>query len=445
MANKLPHKFDSRLYQRDVERAFFIDKYKRFINIWHRRAGKDRLWFNILLGAAIQRVGMYVYAFPTLTLGRRALWEARGKDGIRFLDQVPKDFLKKVNHTEMKIELVNGSIIRLGGTDHYNSWVGTNVLGVVFSEYAVQNPLAWDLIRPILTENGGWASFIYTPRGGNHGYELYKQNVDNDKWFVSLLTIDDTKDNAGNSIMTTEMVEEERIAGMSEDMIQQEFYCSFDAALRGAIFSRQLEALFEEGRCLTFPMDETMPVYTSWDIGWSDSTTIWFFQKEHNSEYWKLIYYYENESQPIYHYVEILKDFKNKFKVSYGGHFLPHDAANHNIATGITLLETIRNLNVEATIIPCISEKEEAIELGRFYFNKFKIHKENCSQGLECLKNYCKMWYEKLGIYSEKPLHNWASHGADSFMGVCQVLDLKLIDSGLHRSSSVRYCDTNKL
>ena len=207
----LPYKFESRPYQIDVMKAFFVDGYRRFINIWHRRAGKDRTWFNILIGAALKKQGLYIHAFPTLSQARRAIWEGMMPDGTKFLDHIPPSLISgTINNSEMKISLINGSIIRLAGTDYYNSWVGTNPLGVVFSEYSVQNPLAWDLIRPILTENDGWAAFIYTPRSRNHAYDLYNRNKNNDKWFVSYLTIEDTKDNQGNSIVKEQNVEDLR-------------------------------------------------------------------------------------------------------------------------------------------------------------------------------------------------------------------------------------------
>jgi hypothetical protein len=421
----LPYKFKPRPYQLEVIKAFFDGKYKRFVNIWHRRAGKDRTWFNILVGAAMQKVGMYIYSFPTLTQARRVIWEGRGKDGIRFLDQIPQELIKNSpNNTEMKIELINGSIIRLGGTDYYNSWMGTNPLGIVFSEYSLQNPLAWDLIRPILVENEGWAAFVYTPRSRNHGYELYATNKSNKNWYTSLLTIKDTTDWNNNQIISEEAIAMEAEAGMSEDLIDQEFYCSFEAALRGAIFSLQLRKIYEENRITVFPIESTIPVNTFWDIGYDGSTSIWLIQKDMKKDYWNLIFYYENQEQKLSHYMNVLQDLRDKLQISYRCHYLPHDALKHSLATGLTFAEEVNKFGVRTETVPRIAAKNQAIELARVMLNKVQIHEENCNHGIECLKSYCKAWYEELGVYSERPVHNWASHGADAFMTFAQALNL---------------------
>jgi len=171
----------------------------------------------------LQRVGVYWHMLPLNTQARKVVWDAIDKQGRRVIDQVfPLPLRKSVNSTEMKIELWNGSIWQCVGSDNYNALVGSNPVGVVFSEYSLADPASWDFIRPILAENGGWALFIYTPRGKNHGYTLYNTALAAG-WFVQKLTVDDTK------AVPLGVIEEERRAGMSESMIQQEFYCSFEA------------------------------------------------------------------------------------------------------------------------------------------------------------------------------------------------------------------------
>ncbi len=171
----------------------------------------------------LQRVGVYWHMLPLNTQARKVVWDAIDREGRRVIDQVfPLPLRKSVNSTEMKIELWNGSIWQCVGSDNYNALVGSNPVGVVFSEYSLADPASWDFIRPILAENGGWALFIYTPRGKNHGYTLYNTALAAG-WFVQKLTVDDTK------AVPLGVIEEERRAGMSESMIQQEFYCSFEA------------------------------------------------------------------------------------------------------------------------------------------------------------------------------------------------------------------------
>lgn len=178
----LPYKFQPRPYQLPILRAFDAGK-KRIIQIWHRRGGKDKLDVNIVARAMQEHVGTYYYFFPTYSQGKKALWEGISKEikdaedniispAMRILEHFPEALVSKKNDTEMKIVYKNGSIFQVVGTDNIDSVVGTNPIGCVFSEYSLQNPKAWDFIRPILKENGGWAIFNYTPRGKNHGYDL---------------------------------------------------------------------------------------------------------------------------------------------------------------------------------------------------------------------------------------------------------------------------------
>jgi hypothetical protein len=178
-----------------------------------------------------ERIGTYYHCLPTYNQGRKVIWDGRDKDGFKFTDHFPKDLRKSTNNTEMKIEMRNGSIWQIVGADNYDSVVGANPVGIVFSEWAVSDkyPDAWDYFRPMLAENGGWAVFIYTPRGRNHGFELYQMALRNPEWFCQLLTVDDT------GAITKADIESERQAGMSEDMIQQEFYCSFIASVENIV------------------------------------------------------------------------------------------------------------------------------------------------------------------------------------------------------------------
>lgn len=217
----LPHNYQPRNYQLPVLRA--LDSgIKRAVCVWHRRAGKDKTFLNYTIRCMYERVGVYYYFFPTYSQGKKILWDGIDKEGKPLLDHFPEPLVASKNATEMKITLWNGSLFQVIGTDNYDSIVGTNPIGCVFSEFALQDPLAWGYIRPILAENGGWAIFPYTPRGFNHGYDLYQMAEMNLNWYSEKLTVDDTQ------AITSQQVEEERQSGMSESLIQQEFYCSFE-------------------------------------------------------------------------------------------------------------------------------------------------------------------------------------------------------------------------
>jgi hypothetical protein len=160
--------------------------------VWHRRAWKDKACFNIMVKKAVENVGIYYYVFPTYSQWKKAVWDWIDKDWWKTLKHIPDAIIKRKNDTEMKVELTNGSIIQIVGSDNVDSIVWTNPIGIIFSEYSLQNPTAWDFLRPILAENWWWAIFNFTPRWDNHAKELLDMAQWNDKWLVSIQTVDDT-------------------------------------------------------------------------------------------------------------------------------------------------------------------------------------------------------------------------------------------------------------
>ena len=397
----IPYKFTPRDYQ--IPLISCIDRgYKRAVCIFHRRAGKDKTLINLITKEALKRVGVYYYLFPTYKQGRKIIWQGIDKAGMKFTDHIPEEIRKRTNDQEMMIELKNGSIIQIIGTDDIDRIVGTNPVGCVFSEYSLQNPKAWDLLRPILAENEGWAVFNYTPRGKNHGYELYEMAKNNPKWFAQILTVDDTK------AISQEAIEEERLAGMDEDLIQQEFYCSFEAAIQGAYYAKQINKANEDGRITNVPYVENLPVYTVWDLGVGDSTAIWFVQLV-NQEI-RIIDYYEAQGEGLPYYAKVLDEKGYK----YGGHYAPHDIQVREMGSGLSRLETARSLGINFQVVKNISI-DDGINAARTIFNRCWFDKEKTKQGVNCLVNYHKEYDEKRKEYKNIPYHDWSSHGADAF------------------------------
>ena len=164
------------------------------MKVWHRRSGKDLTDLNIIIAEMMEHVGNYYYFFPTFAQGKKVIWEGKTKDEVPFLDYFPKELVDgKPNDSELKIKFKNGSMFQLIGTDNFDAIMGTNPIGCVFSEFSLQNPKAWDYIRPILTENGGWAIFNFTPRGLNHAWKLLQQAKNSPRWFWQVLTVKDTQ------------------------------------------------------------------------------------------------------------------------------------------------------------------------------------------------------------------------------------------------------------
>lgn len=216
----LPHKYEPRDYQIPIWEAF-DEGYRRLVYVAHRRAGKDKTCWNLMIRAAVQRVGTYFYILPTYSQAKKVVWDSIDKDGLKMLDHIPKRLVEKPNETEMQIELKNGSIIQLVGADNVDRIVGTNPVGVVFSEYALIKPEVWDLIRPILAENGGWAIFNFTPRGMNHAFTLIQQAKANpETWWLGIYPVSETK-----AIPQADLDNEKK--EMPQVLFEQEYECKF--------------------------------------------------------------------------------------------------------------------------------------------------------------------------------------------------------------------------
>lgn len=221
MEIKIPHKFTPRDYQIPLFDAM-DSGIKRAVIVWHRRAGKDKACWNYMIKKSQERVGTYFYFLPEYSQAKKVIWDNIDNDGFRMIDHIPEKLIKGMNATELKISLVNGSIIQLIGADNFaKSGVGTNPIGVVMSEYSINSPEVWNFIRPILAVNKGWAIFNFTPRGQNHAYTLLEMAKNNPEWFTQVLTVKDT------GILTDEDLGRERAEGMSQAMIDQEFNCKF--------------------------------------------------------------------------------------------------------------------------------------------------------------------------------------------------------------------------
>jgi len=257
-------KFTPRDYQIPVFEALEKKNYKKLVVIWPRRSGKDLAAFNIIIRAAFRRVGTYFYVFPTFSSGRRILWDALTISGARVLDFIPKELIESTNEQMMRIKLINGSIISIIGSDNFdNTIVGTNPIGMVFSEFALQNEKAYAMSKPILAGNDGWALFLSTPRGKNHLYSLYQIAIQNPKaWYSNMLTVRETKH------ISEEEIQADIARGeISFDLAQQEYYCSFDLGIDGAVYGAALDRMKLNEQIGNVPWQPNHRVHTSFDIG----------------------------------------------------------------------------------------------------------------------------------------------------------------------------------
>lgn len=426
----LPYMWEPWPHQMKFWDAFVIRNTKRNVLVWHRRAGKDQSALNAMVVKAMERVGMYWYVFPEYKQGREIFWDGMRDDGRKFRDAIPKELVARSRDDMMLIELKNGSMIKVIGTDNADSIVGPNPVGCIFSEFSLQNPSAWNLVRPILNANNGWAVFVYTPRGRNHGFDMFKTGVemmkkDPEKWFAQMLTIDDTsKILIGDDgkpltdpttgklvwgpIVTQEMINEDIATGMSAELAQQEYYCDFNAALEGAYYSKELARMDKDGRQTKVPYNPNYKVHTAWDLGLDDSTAVWFFQLIHDVP--RIIDYKEWSNASL---KDIITEIKT-YQYVYGTHLGPHDISQRELTTKESRYSFAKRMGVKFYPVPKLSIAD-GIEAARRVLDTCIIDADKCAQGIDCLTNYTKKWDSDRKVYLEKPLHNWASHGSDAF------------------------------
>lgn len=412
----MPYKWNPRAYQMNTWQ-FFMQGGKRAVGVWHRRAGKDLLAINLCATMATLRPGLYWHILPTYKQGRQIVWEGYTKDGRKFLDAFPEELIESINNTEMRIKLKCGSTYQVVGGDDPDKLVGTNPIGVVLSEYSLHNPKVWELLRPILAENEGWAFFIYTARGKNHGWHLVNMANKHPKWHCEILKAgsgpEATKRFDGAPVISDEVIEEERLAGMDEAMVQQEFYCSFEAPIVGSYYGQQLLMLDKKGQIGKVPWEPKLPVHTAWDLGIGDATAIWFFQ-EYGFER-RYIDYYENSGEALSHYAKKLAEKP----YVYGRHQLPHDVKVKELGTGKSRKEMLESLGIRVLVVP-LHSVEDGIEAVRAALPQCWFDEEACADGLSALRSYHKEKDENRSdgvrdFYKNTPYHDWTSHGADSF------------------------------
>jgi len=400
----LPYKYKPREYQLPLLQA--IDNwYNRAFCLWHRRAWKDITLFNLLIKKSYENIWIYYYFLPTYTQAKKVIWDWITIGWMKFLDYIPKSIIEKKNATEMKIKLINWSLIQLIGTDSFDSIRGTNPIWCIFSEYAYQNPQAYEVIKPILKVNKWFAIFNSTPNWMNHAFDLWNMALNNDKWYTEKLTVNETL------IVTKEEIQEEVQEWMDKDLIQQEYYCSFEWAVKWSYYWDQLKQAREENRICKIPYEPTLDVFTYWDLWVNDTNSIWFAQ--YVGKEIRLIDYYENNNHWVEHYLQIIKE-KN---YNYWWHYFPHDIEVREYTTWRTRKDTILEMWINEHMVHTVDKINIAdwIQSVRRMFNRCWFDNEKCFQWLRCLQDYHKEYDEKKKVYRNKPAHNWSSNWSDAF------------------------------
>jgi hypothetical protein len=280
----------------------------------------------------------------------------------------------------------------------------------VFSEWALADPAAWAYFAPILAENGGWALFLYTSRGKNHGYTLYKSALERKEWHVERQTVEDTK------VFSAEALEEAKkdyvaLYGLEdgEALYDQEYHCSFEAAVIGSYYGRLIAQLERDKRITSVPYDPNFRVSTGWDLGVDDSCAIWYIQQVGREI--RVIDFDEWRGRGL---IEIAASVLKKPYV-YDTHHLPHDVEARELTSAKTRRETLESVGLSPIMPGKARDVAEGIHAARQMLPRCVFDERKCEKGLNALREYRAAWDEKNKTNRKTPLHNWASHPADAF------------------------------
>ena len=362
----------------------------------HRRAGKTV--------AAVQRLILkamacdkprprVAYLAPTYGQAKAAAWD--------YLREFTQGVAEKVHETELRVVLPGNRQVRLYGAENYDALRGIYLDDVVLDEFADMRADVQTVIMPTLSDRGGSALWMGTPKGRNEFWAVHDNATRDPAWMSLVLKASET------GLLPPEELEAAR-RRLSPEAYAQEYECSFDAAVVGSYYGKALDEAQEQGRVCGVPIDRSAPVHTSWDLGIGDSTAIWFFQ-EIGREI-RVVDYYEASGEALDHYARKL----HERGYLYGKHYLPHDAEARELGTGTTRVETLARLGVKATVVPA-QAKDDSINAVRMLLPRCWFDADRCKIGLEALRMYRRDYDDRLKTFRDRPRHDWTSHAADAF------------------------------
>jgi hypothetical protein len=364
----------------------------------HRRAGKTVACVADINARALsskKQDPRFAYVAPFYVQAKDAAWTYLK----RFAMNVPG---AEINESELRVDYKhNGARVRIYGADNYDRMRGGYFDGVILDEYGDMHPAAWpEVIRPMLADRKGWAVFIGTPKGRNDFWAVHERSKADQAWFEMVLRASDS------GLIDEDEIEAIR-AELTAEQFEQEMECSFDAAILGAYYGKEVVEAEANGRITSVPIDPALPVHTAWDLGIGDSTAIWCFQIAPDGI--RVVDFYESYSQPLAHYVGVLSAKGYRGKV-----WVPHDAKARELGTGRTRVETLMQLNCDVALVPGHTVMD-GINSARVSFPRFYFDAINCKQGIEALRQYRAEFDEKVKAFKNTPRHDWTSHAADAF------------------------------
>lgn len=385
---------------------------KRFsVVVAHRRAGKTVARINKLITEAVtceKQDPRFGYVAPYHVQAKEIAWQY-----LKHYTAALEPLGRKVNESELSITIgLNNSTIRLYGAENAERIRGLYFDGISMDEAQDTSGVTLrTIILPALSDRQGWLDVSGTSKGwGNLLGETYRMALDDpENWYCEVLKASQT-----GILPDSELAMMKRL--MLDNEYQQEYECSFDAAITGSVYGEWMAQAASEGRIVSNLYDPTLPVHTSWDLGYDDATAIWFWQKAGNEVRW--IDFYENYGQDIAHYCAILTQRAYR----YGEHYAPHDAANKLLAAGgRSIIQQAWELGVKMKVIAATSQ-QNGISAMRKVLETSYFDREKCKRGIECLKEYQFAFDKNRKVYSSTPRHDDTSHAADAAEIVGQVL-----------------------
>ena len=363
----------------------------------HRRAGKTVAAVNeIIKHAALNTTGtgLYGYVAPYRSQAKSISWD--------YMKRYARPLLKSVNEAELQVDLINGSRIRLFGADNADAMRGLGFDGVYMDEYGDFRPSVWgNVIRPALSDKQGWAVFGGTPKGKNQFWEVLQTARMNPKqWHHLILKASESK------ILPEEELEDNR-RQLSKDQYEQEYECSFEAAIRGAFYGLEMRLANDEKRIGKVDYDPSLPTYTAWDLGYRDDTAIWWYQVLRNEIH--VFDYHAVSGKGIKELAKIVTDKK----YHYEKHFLPHDAKAKTLAAeGKSIIEQLGEyLGLQnMAIVPDLS-LQDGIQAVRKTLPICWFDEKRCYEGIEALRQYEREYDEDKKAFRPTPKHNWCFTG----------------------------------
>jgi hypothetical protein len=383
----------------------------------HRRAGKTVACIMDLVIRAIEcdaREPRFAYIAPTYGQAKDVAWSYLKE----YTQAIPG---MKVSESELSVTFPhNDARIRLYGAENYDRLRGLYLDGAIIDEAGDQDPRAFpEVIRPALSDRSGWATFIGTPKGRNAFYKIFERSKVEDGWFSARLAASETQ------IVKQEELDDARRM-MTAEQYAQEYECSFEAAIVGAYYGRDMEQAEKDGRIKPFTVERSADVFCAWDLGIGDSMALWFGQAIGREIHW--VEYYENSGFGLDHYVDYVKS--RPYKVH--SHLLPHDANARELQTGQSRLDFLRGRGLDCMVVPQ-HKVDDGINEARMKFPQmwFNSKGDGMARGLDCLRMYRSEYDDKNMTLRTRPLHDWASHGADAFrygvMGLPLVGAIKVL------------------